>query len=324
MNLSNSFPTMSAVVLLACCNVCVGFSAKWLGHEVGTDSGSDGDPSTGPENMVCGMLLLIAIVFTIATLPSTEDKSIDAAAVETNDMISPAIEKPNVPDLVGSIVSPRVVRSNEVKEKWTTRERQSPINQIESEPEPTTKHIDSENEEVLTTEDDSKVPGDNQDLLLAAIHQLTTFHGDDCNDILLCADEPVWDTSMDETVCDIISCTTESIQNYASDSTTKNSDAEETVRSGDKEMEEISVNEVSVKEVSVVKERRTDLMSPFKMTKTVWNGMPTLRPINSIVSISSNSFMSTSTMSLGSDSIASTQRKSKVSPQPNEEWPILE
>merc|ERR1712194_283432 len=153
---------------------------------------------------------------------------------------------------------------------------------------------------------------DDQDLLLSAIHHLTWVHGDDCSDILLCADEPIWDDSMDDALCDILSCATESVRNSSLSQVADGSDGEASTPNAEEEAKEGVVSE----------DKYRDLMSPYTLGDPACTGVPAMSLIDSVVSISSNSFCSST--SLASGSMTCLTRTRKMLPQPNAEWAIME
>jgi len=319
MNLSSSLRTLFRVSLLGCCHLCVGFPTEWWGSVVDADDGSARDSSAGSESAMCCVFCLLALVFAIITLSST--RTVDpATACDTTKQEETEPNATAEVDLQDPVDAKnhdrqRNVRNSEVREKWTRREGWSafkPGNQsrdLDTNMKTTVPDIT----EPATDRVDSYAPPNNdQDILLAAIHQLTTLHSDDCGDILLCAEEPIWDDTMDEALCDVLSCAMESIQNSFSIQAVESGEGEQSTAHEDEKMVE----------VSAVKEKRRDVTLPFELRDPVCKGVPAMRPIDSEVSFSSNSLSSTS--SVGSYSLASPTRTRKMSPQPNAEWAIME
>merc|ERR1712194_288942 len=160
---------------------------------------------------------------------------------------------------------------------------------------------------------DDAEPNNDQDLLLSAIHHLTTFHRDDCSDILLCADEPLWDNTMDDALCNILSCTVESVRdNSPSQSQAADIGGEASTTNEHKD----------AKEVAVAEGKYRDLISLYTLRDPACMSVPAMSSIDSVSSIASDSFCSTS--SLDSHSLTSRTRTRKMSPKSNAEWAIME
>merc|ERR1712085_78714 len=136
---------------------------------------------------------------------------------------------------------------------------------------------------------DDAEPNNDQDLLLSAIHHLTTFHRDDCSDILLCTVESVRDNSPSQSQA-------ADIGGEAS-STNEHKDA---------------------KEVAVAEGKYRDLISLYTLRDPACMSVPAMSSIDSVSSIASDSFCSTS--SLDSHSLTSRTRTRKMSPKSNAEW----
>merc|ERR1719491_1159291 len=118
MNLPSNLRTLFLVSFLGCCHLSVGYPTKWRGCAVDADDGGARDSSAGSESVVCGVFCLLAIVFTIITLPSPHTACDTTKPDETEPT---AITEVDLQDLVDAKnhVRQRNIRNCEVEERWT-------------------------------------------------------------------------------------------------------------------------------------------------------------------------------------------------------------
>merc|ERR1712085_31050 len=116
----------------------------------------------------------------------------------------------------------------------------------------------------------------------------------------------------DEVLCDTLSCAIESMRDSSVEHVVDDSDGEATT----------AEVEVEARDVVVSADEYRGLMSQYTLQDAVCQGVPAMSPIDSVVSISSNSLCSS--LSIGSDSLTTPLRTRKMSPQPNAEWAIME